>query len=186
VQPDVSNIPIRDIHLPDPVSWWPPALGWWILLLLVVLMVGLTIWIKRQRQRFRLRTTAMAELEAIYQSYQTQYDAKRFARELSVLLRRICISYFPKGDAAGLTGQAWLAYLDSLLSAKYNKSGQNFSDGVGKVLAKAPYQNKLQNHDIDVNALYELSREWIYSLGAVQPTKTSSPRLKKEPAHVSV
>ena len=27
---DPSQLPIRDIHLPGMIAWWPPALGWWI------------------------------------------------------------------------------------------------------------------------------------------------------------
>jgi len=179
VQPDTNNIPLRDIHLPDSVSWWPPALGWWLLLVLVVLIVALFFWSKRRRQLFKLRNSSMAELDAIYKAYQKQYDAKRFARELSVLLRRVCISYFPTSDAAGLTGTAWLVFLDSLLSAKHNKSGQKFSNGVGEVLVKAPYQHNLKASDIDVEALYKLSTEWIYSLGPMHRIRTSNPKRQK-------
>lgn len=186
MQPDVSNIPIRDIHLPDPVSWWPPALGWWLLLVLTICIVALVLWQIRRRRLFRLRKAALAELDGIYQTYQKQYDAKRFARDLSALLRRACISYFPNTDTAGLAGNAWLEFLDSLLSSKHNKSGQRFADGAGQVLVSAPYQANLKNSDIDVDELYELSREWIFSLGPVQHANTSSPNVRKEAAHVSV
>ncbi|WP_455212573.1 DUF4381 domain-containing protein [Kaarinaea lacus] len=186
MQPDVSNIPLRDIHLPDPVSWWPPALGWWLLLALIAFGVALVIWQKQRRRLYRLRHAAMAELDAIYQNYQQQYDAKRYARDLSALLRRTYISYFPNNPAAGLAGKAWLEFLDSLLSSKHNKSGQKFADGVGQVLVSAPYQSQLKNSDIDADAMYELCREWIFSLGPLRHGKPSSPVVKKEAAHVSV
>ena len=186
MQPDTSNIPLRDIHLPDPVSWWPPALGWWLLLALLILSIVFVFWLIRRRRLFKLRNTSIAELEAIYKTYQEQYDAKRFTQELSVLLRRVSISYYPTTDAAGLTGATWLEFLDSLLSPKHNKSGQKFANGVGEVLIKAPYQHNLKNSDIDAEALYQLSAEWIYSLGPVQPLKTQNPNARHEVAHVSV
>ena len=30
---------LRDIHLPQPISWWPPAPGWWILLGLLLVSI---------------------------------------------------------------------------------------------------------------------------------------------------
>jgi hypothetical protein len=186
MQPDVSNLPLRDIHLPGPVSWWPPAPGWWLLLLLIVSIVALVVWQIRRRRLFRLRKTAMSELNALYGAYQKQYDAKCFARELSVLLRRICISYFPDANVAGLTGKQWLVFLDSRLSEKYNKSGQKYTDGAATVLISAPYQDKLKNSDIDVEALYRLSVEWINSLGPIQRSRAFGTNNQKEAVHVSV
>ncbi|MCG6970295.1 MAG: DUF4381 domain-containing protein [Gammaproteobacteria bacterium] len=186
MQSDTSNLPIRDIHLPDPVSWWPPALGWWLLLLLIVSSIVLIVRYIRRRQLFKLRNTAMAELDAMYQVYKEQFDARRFVRELSVLLRRICISYFPDSNAGGLIGKQWLVFLDSKLSLKYNKSGQKFSDGVGTVLISAPYQDKLINNDVNVEALYRLSAEWIHSLGPVKRSDTPGEKVNKEAVHVSV
>ena len=179
MQPDFSNIPLHDIHLPPPVSWWPPALGWWLLLLLLIAAVALTFWQITKYRRFKLRRTSIKELNALYKSYQNNYDAKRFVRELSVLLRRICISYFPQGDAAGLAGNAWLAYLDSLLSPKYNKSANKFSDGIGTVLISAPYRNTLKDSSINVDALYQLSSELIFSLGPVNGNSTN-PKINRE------
>jgi hypothetical protein len=198
VQPDFSKIPLHDIHLPPPVSWWPPAFGWWLLLLLVIAAVAFGVYLARRYRRYKLFRAAMKELNALYKNYQNNYDAKRFARELSVLLRRICISYFPKGEAAGLAGGPWLAYLDSLLLAKHNKSGHKFSEGIGTVLVSAPYRDSINDGAINVDALYRLSSEWIRSLGpvnraaakpvAAQPSPPSSGDVSetKEAAHVSV
>ena len=30
---------LRDIHLPEPVSWWPPALGWWLVAMTVMTLL---------------------------------------------------------------------------------------------------------------------------------------------------
>ena len=48
---DPKALPLRDIHLPEPIGWWPPALGWWILALLVILTIGLCIWLIRRITR---------------------------------------------------------------------------------------------------------------------------------------
>ena len=51
MQPDISNIPLRDIHLPGDISWWPPAIGWWIVAALIILL-GLGLYmLKRRRER---------------------------------------------------------------------------------------------------------------------------------------
>ncbi|MBT3527943.1 MAG: DUF4381 domain-containing protein, partial [Porticoccaceae bacterium] len=36
---------LRGIHLPDPISWWPLAPGWWVLI--VIFIAGLS-WALRQ------------------------------------------------------------------------------------------------------------------------------------------
>ncbi|MCA9451888.1 MAG: DUF4381 domain-containing protein, partial [Nitrospira sp.] len=42
---------LRDVHLPPPISLWPPAPGWWITLGLVMMGVILCLWILRNRRR---------------------------------------------------------------------------------------------------------------------------------------
>ena len=173
--PEISNIPIRDIHLPDPVSWWPLAMGWWILLFIIVMTLVAFGWYLQRRKLFQVKKQALVELNQLHQQFLQQQDSRRFVKELSILLRRVCISQFPQEEVAGLIGHQWLKYLDNSLSAKKNKSGYKYSDGIGLALINVPYSKKVSNLIVDVNALYILSSEWINSLG---PTTKNAQRRK--------
>ncbi len=129
-----ADLPLRDIHLPEPVSWWPLAPGWWILLgaLLIAFAAGWWLY-KRWRQRRILRELD-TKLETIKQDYQQHHDGAKTVSQLSVLLRRACISFFPRKDVASLTGKDWLAFLDRI------SNSHDYSEGAGKLLLDAPYK----------------------------------------------
>ena len=146
---DPTSIPIRDLHLPDPVGWWPLAPGWWILIalaLLLALWLGLRA-LKRIRhaasRRYALR--ALKKLEADWES---GGSLVAFGVAVSELVRRTMLAYAPRKDVAGLTGDAWLAWLDRGLANPV------FVTGPGRALTELPYRNPAGNNDdVDVNGL---------------------------------
>jgi len=153
--PATTELPLRDIHLPEPVSWWPPAPGWWgLLALLLLLAAAAWFWIRWRRHR-RLAATTLAEreLDTIEADFQAGLDAAETVRRLSVLMRRLSISLFPRSEAAGLTGEAWLAFLDGPLQRPA------FSSGPGRVLIEGPYRPAVASDEIQ--PLLVLCREWI-------------------------
>ena len=161
MQPDIQQLPLRDIHLPEPVSWWPPAPGWWGILALFILLLMSTLLVYRFRKNGKLRRTSKAGLEQVFAEYQTHGNPQHLIDELSVLLRRISLSHFPRSEVAGLTGDAWLAFLDLGIEDTPVQSG--FSTGAGSVLALAPYKPDIQ---IDVAALHHICLQWVSNLPA--------------------
>ena len=103
---------LKDIHLPPSPSWWPPAPGWWLvtLLLLALISWGLIKW--RQRQ-LRLQPIKLALLELAQLDLKSDdlKQRRRILQDLSALIRRFCIVFFPQTPVAGLCGQAWLEFL---------------------------------------------------------------------------
>lgn len=162
--PSGAGPQLRDIHLPDPVSWWPPAPGWWLLLLLLLGAAVLLWWLRRRYfGRFwvrRLVKAGLNELRQIERTYRAERDNRALVRRLSALLRRICISRYPRQETAALTGEDWLRLLDRHIGRA------EFSRGTGRVLVSAPYQAEPQ---LDAGALLELCREWITALPAERP-----------------
>lgn len=152
---DPLHLPLRDIHLPPPVSWWPLAIGWWILLGLIVFVVVLCVWLYLRRRRRRLSAAYLAtiELSGLRRHYQQHRDVRLLASEISVLLRRMSISAYPREETAGLTGEHWLQHLDRPLPER------PFSQGPGRILIEAPYRRSVRIDEID--PLFELCENWI-------------------------
>lgn len=155
MNPNSPLADLRDIHLPEPISWWPLAPGWWLLICLLILCIAgvfLFIWIRR---RTALKRVALAELHRIRTRSQQVGDNLQTVKELSSLLRRTCISIDPRHQAASLVGNAWLQHLDSI------GTGTVFSEGPGKLLTEAPYRRE---SEIDIDELLDLCQSWLQKL----------------------
>lgn len=146
---DPTELPLRPLHLPDPIGWWPLAPGWWFVIALLLAGIGwlvLRAWQKYQflaPQRCAMRT--LAEVES---DYLTRRDPLMLGRQLSELLRRSMLAYAPRHEVAGLTGDAWLEWLDRDLPVPY------FHTEGGKSLLQLPYRDPNGDFsDVDVNAL---------------------------------
>jgi len=151
---------LKDIHLPDAVSWWPPAIGYWLVLAVLIALVLIVFGLRYLRNRTLIKRQALAEFSRIRSAYQTDLDQKALATSLSKLLRRAAISAYPVSDCASLSGKDWLNWLDKQLS----KSDITFSDGPGYLLTEFIYSDL--KHTNDINDLLDLTQRWLRQLPA--------------------
>jgi hypothetical protein len=155
-----SSLPLRDIHLPEAVGWWPPAIGWWLLPLFILALAALLVWLIHRVRRMTPAKLALRELDLLQQDAKLSPDEK--LRRLSILLRRVCLSVYSREDVAGLTGEDWLRWLDRPLKAP------GFSQGPGRILLDGAYRRAPA---ADMEALLRLCRDWVKAL-----SKTKAPR----------
>lgn len=94
-------------HAPPAVGAWPPAPGWWGVMLLLACTVALLLYFLTRRQA-RLRRHALREVHGLALSVN---DDGRLAIALEHLLRRYAIAAYGREAVAGLSGQAWLDFL---------------------------------------------------------------------------
>jgi hypothetical protein len=126
---DPTQIPLRGLHLPD-------AVGWWLVIALLVLGFGLLLRNALQRRsRSAARRHALRQLDQYTSAFAEHGNAITLGIEVSELLRRAMLAYAPRADVAGLTGEAWLAWLDRDLAQP------QFLKGAGRTLLDLPYRN---------------------------------------------
>ena len=147
---------LRDIHMPEAVSIWPPAPGWWLLAIVIIVGITyLTYRIIRHKRDNRYRKLALAQLAKIDL---TTRDSAQFLQQLNRLLKQTALAAAPTTNVAGLSGQHWLHFLDQTANTSA------FSEGIGKVLMHGPYQQDADSsidHSFDKQALKELVHNWI-------------------------
>ena len=145
---------LRDIHLPLPPGWWPPAPGWWLLaaLALAGLAVLLRYWRNRQR-RLRPIREAQRLLRDLYGQYQqSTIDAADFVHESNELLKRLLVHALQDANARPASGPGWLELLDGYADS------EEFSKGVGQALGDSRFRPA---PSVDVPALFDMLSRFL-------------------------
>ena len=162
---DFTQLPLRDIHLPGLIAWWPPALGWWIvaaLVLAALAVLGLYYHAGRHRR------AALRSIRKVHAALEQGAEPVACLQGVSTTLRRFAMTTADaqsvaslravegvaerasSDEVAGLIGDRWLRYLDS----RWQRD--EFSRGLGRLLLAAPYARPAtvdRQHAIDLTAL---------------------------------
>ena len=152
---------LHNYHLPSAISWWSLAIGWWLVLFLILVLIGaiISIWLYR-RKKFAAIRYAQTELIAIKISFNKDKNIAKFIRSVSKLLRRFALVHFPRDQIAKLTGAAWLKFLDD-----HGGQGQ-FQKEFNWLFIEIPYQkedtlNLISNKIECADKLANLVTNWL-------------------------
>lgn len=143
---------LKDIHLPPPIGLWPLAPGWYVIMVLVILLFGVSLYlIYRKHQHAKAKKHALFLLVQYQKQYEQEHNVPETSARISELLRRVALVYYPRNEVASLHGKDWLLFL--------NKT----SKGVDFILVKdllleAPFKT---NETLDLNPLFKAARRWI-------------------------
>ncbi len=149
---DPTTLPLRDIHLPAPIGWWPPAPGWWLLAFVSLAgpLCALAWW--TWRRRTRLRREALARLASLRQSAGSPHQT---AMAVSLLLREISIALDAAQPQSSLQGERWLARLDAIAP------GLTQDPALRGALLTGPYDPQIS---FDTGAFLAAVERWIRRL----------------------
>lgn len=110
---------LHDIHEPPPIPFWPPAIGWWILSGLLLVLIPVVFWIaralRRKQHRRQWKSMINAELDRVEALLHSPEPSSQAVMEISVLLRRLYITQSGTRINSGATGEAWLRQLGEYL-----------------------------------------------------------------------
>jgi hypothetical protein len=151
---------LKDIHLPEPTALWPPAIGWWALLVLLIsLIIIVVVW---RIRRWRL---GMAKRKALVELSNLTSATQDWPQALQKLMRRLTISYYEQEKVAQLHGQSWVHFLVSQLKP----SQQEKCKKPLQQLVDAQYQSSVE---LDFTVQAEAVKYWITN--ALPPKKKAS------------
>jgi hypothetical protein len=143
---------LEPLRSPEAISWWPPAPGWWFIALIILVLLALLLrWLWRFYRRGAPLRSAARELEQIESA---DLDGYRRAEAVARLQRRIAIRIAGRRACAGLTGTAWVEFLNALVPGERRFFADDLAD-----LAYRPNVGERE-----VSDLLEATRDWLGEL----------------------
>ncbi|MEN7972330.1 MAG: DUF4381 domain-containing protein [Verrucomicrobiota bacterium] len=140
---------LYDIVVPEPVSWWPLAPGWWILIAVVVAASGYLLFRHLQyRRENAYRREALRQLD----------DVNSAAETVSIL-RRTALAAYPRKASASLSGEQWIEWLESTANLPLPEN------------VKTTFEGIYSETEPDYEALRNYARQWILQ----HPAKEGGP-----------
>ncbi len=107
MNPDVLA-QLKDIQTPAQVGTWPLAWGWWVVIVLSVLvLIGVIYWLVKS---YQLRTARRQALELLSKFETAEPSAK--AAGINQVLKRANLAYQNRESVAELSGKEWADWLN--------------------------------------------------------------------------
>ncbi len=146
------------IHLPEPISFWPPAIGWWLLAAVLILLGFFIVRVLIQYQvKNRLRKAALAKLDIHWQAYKKNNNAEEYVLAINLLLKQFVMQQYPDKNLQALSGEQWLASLQEL------SPQSNFNQDNASVLLSV-YQKHTMYDESAISQLHPRLVQWFKGL----------------------
>lgn len=147
---------LKSVHVPEVSA--VPAIGWWVLCILLVLLGMLFVWLKRRHQSKLWQREAKQTLGRIREKSSEQAVSATLA-DTSRLARRILLAVKPREAVAAVQGKDWLVALDEICDRPL------FAKGFGQLIESGQYQRDPKVNPADLDALLDAMEELISSAG---------------------
>ena len=162
--PNPALADLQDIIHPDPIGAWPWAIGYWLVLALVIALITLlVIWLRKRARDFAPKKAAKQLLNHL------DKQAPSYVSDVNSLLKRTAMSYLSREAIASLDGEAWAAWLDSYLPAPKRQR-------IGPLLAKRHQPTQLTL--AEANELHELAKAWLASKATLSAPESNLVQAK--------
>ena len=104
---------LHDIVEPAGVPAWPPAAGWWVVIITFGVVCVWLLWVAiAWWMRTRYRRDALAELSRLRDSSRSPDTASQALGAVPALLKRTAIAVRGRSEVAALSGSRWTQFLD--------------------------------------------------------------------------
>ena len=144
---------LHPLRAPEPVPWWPPAPGWWLLAALLLALLAWAAWQGWRRYRGnRYRRSARLSMQVILARHADHGDPARTLGELNALLKAVALRSCPRAEVASLTGEGWREFLNQGLAQA--RSSLRFPEAIARAYAPDP-------GPIDTVALQRCADTWL-------------------------
>lgn len=138
---------LKDIQQPAEIGLWPPAYGWWMLAILVLIAIVLSVkFILSYAQKRKAQKQALVALDQI------NVQDTMAANQINQLLKRVAIAYFPSINVQQLHGQHWVDFLLQALPESIAQQQQATLEQMQNQLYQATGQKNLAIESIKQSA----------------------------------
>ena len=102
---------LKGIHLPEQIHHWPISIGWWIILIMTVIVItAITKKIIKKRQLFKVQKQTLTMLNS---------DSQLSTEQILAQLKWTCMHYFNRSDVAAKHGEELLNFFISKLAPQH-------------------------------------------------------------------
>lgn len=142
-----NPLALKDIHVPEQITNYPIAYGWWILAVLILLAIVITIVkIKKSSKRNQVKKQALTQLKN---------NLNINNSELISLLKWAAMHYFSRVELAKLYGDSLQQFLLKQLPEKHQKSFTELSEQAFENQYQASFHNEVDN------SFQQATRLWL-------------------------